>query len=69
MRVICAHCASEGSAPDDDGRRVSCWELLLRMMGEAEWRELLFADISALVIFKRVHVLLQAPRRRPPITK
>jgi len=64
VRVIAAHCASEGSAPDDDGRQVSCWQLLLRMMDEPEWKELLFADISALIIFRRVPVLLQAPRPR-----
>ena len=57
VKVIAAHFASEGRAPDDHGAVRPCWELLLEMMREPKWRHLLLADISAIIIFKRVHVL------------
>lgn len=61
VKVIAAHCASEGSATDDRGRRRECFELLTEMMldGESSWSSLLFADISALIIFKRAPKLLR----------
>ena len=52
LRVVVAHCASLGSAVDLDrgakGPRVACFDLFARMMGEARYEKLLFADISAL---------------------
>ena len=48
VRVIAAHCASEGEARDDAGVLRPCHELLFDMMARAEWKQLLFADISAL---------------------
>ena len=56
-KVIVAHFASEGSARDDDGIERPCWEILLQMMLEPRYEGLLFADISALTMFKRLHVL------------
>ena len=48
VRVIAAHCASEGEARDDAGVLRPCHELLFGMMARPEWEQLLFADISAL---------------------
>ena len=50
VRVIVAHAASLGHAADIDRRsapRRSAFELWARLMDEPAWRELLFADISA----------------------
>ena len=68
VRVIAAHCASEGSALDDAGVRCSCFDLLMGMMGQPQWEALLFADISALTIFKRaakLRALLERPELLP----
>ena len=54
VKVIAAHCASEGHGRDDDGSRRECFDLLMKMMAEPSWEPLLFADISALVIFRRL---------------
>ena len=88
VRVIAAHCASEGKQQDDAVRRSGaltpgladlrpicllaragpvpgqgawrpCHELLFEMMERDEWKELLFADISALILFRRLHVLVE----------
>ena len=66
VRVIAAHCASEGSARDDAGEWRPCVELLFEMMAEPAWRDLLFADISAMTIFKRLHALV-LPLERPAL--
>ena len=49
VKVIMAHCASLGSNPDLDhpGRNATNVELFFRMMDDARYRGLLFADISA----------------------
>ncbi|MDS4015732.1 MAG: amidohydrolase family protein, partial [Candidatus Accumulibacter sp.] len=61
VRVVVAHCASLGMAADLDrgpqAAPVACFELFTRMMGEARYASLLFADISALAL-----------RNRPPET-
>ncbi len=51
VRVIAAHCASLGSAPDIDQRRPSqrpAFELFARLMDEPDWRANLMGDVSAL---------------------
>jgi uncharacterized protein len=53
VRVVLAHCASLGSSRDldrSDAEAVSgeCFDLFLRLMGEKQYEENLFADISAL---------------------
>jgi len=55
--VIAAHCASEGSAIDLDNpkkKSVLCVDLLLRLMDDEKYNDLLFADISAITGFKRI---------------
>lgn len=64
VKVIAAHCASEGKGEDLESSAarkpvVSNYVLLRRLMGEPKYRDLLFADISALVGFLRVPVLKQ----------
>eukprot|EP01059_Diplonema_ambulator_P014243 TRINITY_DN25104_c0_g1_i1.p1 TRINITY_DN25104_c0_g1~~TRINITY_DN25104_c0_g1_i1.p1 ORF type:complete len:608 (+),score=201.05 TRINITY_DN25104_c0_g1_i1:40-1824(+) len=57
VRVILAHCASEGTAVDlDDEKkpRVPCFDLFLRLMRDPKYEGLLFADVSALTNFARL---------------
>ena len=49
--------------PDDAGVVRPCWQLLVGMMEQAAWRELLFADISAIILFRRLHVLVEVLAR------
>ncbi len=56
VRVIMAHCASLGKCEDldhPDRKKVSCFELFLRMMEDKSWEDLLFGEISALFLFNR----------------
>jgi mannonate dehydratase len=56
VRVIVAHAASLGAARDLDRRsqpRRPAFELWARMMDEPAWRELLYADISAVFQINR----------------
>lgn len=57
VRVVVAHCASIGSAVDLDrganGPQATCFDLFARLMGEARYDKLLFADISALTLRNR----------------
>ncbi|MFO1341125.1 MAG: amidohydrolase family protein, partial [Burkholderiaceae bacterium] len=51
VRVVVAHCASLGEALDLDRRRPAsrpAFELFARLMDEAEWRDRLLGDVSAL---------------------
>ena len=57
VRVIMAHTASLGSCEDldDPGKsRLPCFDLALRLMGEAKYEKLLFAEISAMLQFNRM---------------
>jgi hypothetical protein len=59
VKVIAAHCASEGYNHDldiDSKKYIikSNFELFLRLMDEPKYANLLFADISALTVFKRI---------------
>ena len=56
VRVIVAHCAGLGNNEDIDGgerKRVSNFELFLRLMDEKRYEGLLFADISAMTQYNR----------------
>jgi predicted TIM-barrel fold metal-dependent hydrolase len=56
VKVIIAHCATLGSNPDlddEEGKWVSNFELFLRLMDEEKYKDLLFADISAITVFLR----------------
>ena len=51
VRVVAAHCASLGAAPDLDrhsAHKVPAFELFARLMDEPRWRGLLLGDVSAL---------------------
>ena len=63
VRVVAAHCASLGSAVDldqgDNGPQVACFDLFARLMSEARYEKLLFADISALTQRNRSEEILR----------
>lgn len=57
VRVIMAHTASLGTCQDLDdagAKQLPCFDLALRLMGEAKYERLLFAEISALLQFNRM---------------
>jgi predicted TIM-barrel fold metal-dependent hydrolase len=59
VRVIIAHAASLGECDDLDshnGKKTSCFDLFLRLMGEQKYDGLLFGDISAMLQFNRMPV-------------
>lgn len=61
VRVVIAHCASDGDDQDIDrganGSRLKSYELFARLMDEARYEKLAYADISALTQFNRVWAL------------
>lgn len=59
VKVIAAHCASEGKCMDLDNNNqtVECFDMFLRLMRESKYKDLLFGDISAITAFKRVGYL------------
>lgn len=63
VRVVVAHCASLGSSRDlDPGSRrgrVDNFELFLRLMGEARYRDLLFGEISGITQINRLQNRLE----------
>ena len=67
VRVIMAHTASLGSCEDLDdagGKKLACFDLAVRLMGEAKYERLLFAEISALLQFNRMPGPLAALLKR-----
>lgn len=68
VRVVVAHCASLGSAVDLDrgvnGPLIPCFELFARLMHDARYEKLLFADISALTLRNRDEETLRAVLER-----
>jgi len=57
VKVIAAHCASEGEGVDLDHPeqpKESNFHLFLRLMDEPQFKDLLFADISAITAFRRL---------------
>ena len=72
VRVVVAHCASLGDAPDTDSgssdpARVPCHELFLRMLAEEQYDGLLYGDVSALNFVNRSGDPLRAMLRRPEL--
>jgi len=67
VRVVMAHCASDGDDMDLDkgknGPRVKSFELFSRLMDEARYEKLAFADISALTQFNRSWALKTVMQR------
>lgn len=63
VKVIIAHCASEGSGVDLDrgvnGPRLTNFELFARLMDEPRYENSLFADISAMTQLNRIGPALQ----------
>jgi len=63
VKVIVAHCASEGNAIDldngADAPQVSNFDLFARMMDEQRYEHLLFGDISAMTQLNRIGPALQ----------
>lgn len=63
VRVIVAHCASVGKGIDGDrgenGPKVDNFDLFSRLMGENEWKGLLFGDISAVTLANRPESVLK----------
>lgn len=56
VRLIVAHCASLGSAPDleqTSKRSTQCFELFTRLMNDARYEQHLFADTSAVLFCNR----------------
>lgn len=66
VRVVAAHCASEGTDADLDldvtwhmePPLVSSFSLLLRLFDDARYTRLLYADISSMTLFRRIGVPL-----------
>lgn len=57
VKVIVAHCAGLGDNEDLDDperRRVSNFDLFMRLMDDKRYEQLLFADISAMTQFNRI---------------
>jgi mannonate dehydratase len=58
VRVVIAHCAGLGfgddlDAPEGERRALESFDLFLRLMGERQYEDNLFADISAMTQFNR----------------
>jgi len=55
VKVIAAHCASEGTDVDEeDGEVKDSFDLFIQMMDNKKFNGLLFADVSATTAFKRI---------------
>lgn len=58
VKVIAAHCASEGENIDldssDRAKKESNFRLFLRLMDDPKYNDVLFADISSLILYKRI---------------
>ncbi|ETO21910.1 Amidohydrolase 2 [Reticulomyxa filosa] len=66
VKVIMAHCASEGEDEDLDSNthaQVSSVDLFMRLMDNPKYDGLLFGDISALTSFRRVGALVKVLKR------
>ncbi len=68
MKVIAAHCASEGTNEDlDDPARPTLpnFTLFERLMDEPKYQQLLFADFSSVTLVPRVGSALTTVLDRP----
>jgi len=57
VKVIAAHCASEGKSKDFENpgnNYVSNFKLFMRLMDDPKYKDLLYADISAVTAFMRI---------------
>ncbi|MEQ1767076.1 MAG: amidohydrolase family protein [Methylotenera sp.] len=65
VRVVMAHCGSDGKDKDYDNRNkvVTSFELFTRMMDIPAYEKLLFGDISATTLFNHAWVLKHVLRR------
>lgn len=63
VKVIVAHCASDGSGVDldkgENAARVSNFDLFARLMGEQRYEKLLYGEISAITQLNRIGPALQ----------
>ncbi|MEK6750193.1 MAG: amidohydrolase [Pseudomonadota bacterium] len=68
VRVVVAHCASDGSDQDTDqgphGPSIRSYALFARMMDEPRYEKLLYGDISALTQLNRNWALKEVLQRR-----
>ena len=68
VRVLVAHCATLGAGVDldrgADGARVHNFDLFARLMDEADWRDLLYGEISAITQINRIGRPLETLLRR-----
>jgi len=53
VRVIIAHCATLGMEVDENGNKVRSFDLFAKLISEKQWQNLLFGDISAIVLRNR----------------
>lgn len=69
LTVVMAHCASLGRSEDLDhpGRKVRSFDLFLRLMGEAKYRDRLYGDLSAVTQINRPPSQLWELLRRPEL--
>lgn len=70
VRVIMAHTASLGTCQDlDDSeeKKLPCFDLAMRLMGETKYQQLLFAEISALLQFNRMPGPIATLLKRPDL--
>ncbi len=70
VKVVVAHCASLGQNPDldhPDKPWVDNFDLFLRLMGEAQWKGLLFGEVSAMTIVNRIGRPLETVLRDPAL--
>ncbi|XP_065829158.1 uncharacterized protein [Oscarella lobularis] len=57
VKVIAAHCGSEGYSKNEEGQLEDNFQLFIKMMKEQKYESLLFGDLSAMTSFRRVKYL------------
>jgi len=70
VKVIAAHCASEGHNKDLEDPALPTvlnFHLFLRLMDDERYKDLFFADISAMTAFKRLGVAMTTMLDRPDL--
>ena len=60
MRVVLAHCASDGEDIDYDNnnKKIKSFDLFLRLMNEPKYQALLFGEISAITLFNHAWTIV-----------
>lgn len=68
VKVVLAHCASEGDDVDldkgDNAQRLTSFELFARLMEESQYKPLLYADISAITLRNHAWVIASLLQRQ-----